>query len=420
MEELSRQLRAEIDALQEYIGRMEDRYLVTTWTTELLNPLERLENRLAPDDLESIVVLLQRVRDQFSLNGSLAPQINRILARYPQYLNTPIPSPPTAVEEPAQDPAPDRTLAEDEERPERTARPRRAEAAPPPVKPQWDAPEPETSEDLSGMSIDVFTARGKASAPAPTPGSPPDRSPSPSTLNLFPLGERKGRKGGDTISATPRQDLFLAHKIRPADLKAKMRLSLPSHEQVQLDFKLQKKMASRLVNTLREHAAEESLILVPRVTQFLYEGTVYACTATVLTTLFRPLIGNLEEWSRYRGNPFMDETPEAGWALITPEAQANTVGRSYADQHRLLRERAEELGVAPRMVRRRTLVEALYDLIAVHLVLGLRLNEQTQDATASEPTGNNFVAIYFAPEGIRVADLPRTASHPALGVSPSL
>jgi hypothetical protein len=410
VEELSRQLRSEIDALQEYIARMEDRFLAATWTAELLGPLRRLEPGLEEGELQAIVLLLRRVRDQFSVNGQLGPQISQVLARYPQYLEAPgAADNPTGPQEAALDPAPAGAAAEDEEKAE-TAPPR-PKSPGPPVAPRPPRPGAEESEDLSGLSLDLFTGRAKA---------PPRENPSPSTLNLHPLGAKKRPPPGDRFSATPRQDLFLAHKIRPADLKARMQLNLPSQDQVQLDFKLQKKMSSRLANALREQAASHSLLLIPRIAQFSHQGAVVPCTAKALVSLFRPLLGNPQDWAPYQACPFMDETPELGWALVPPEALPETLGHNYLDQQQVLRQRAEELGVVPRLVRRRTLVEALYDLIAAHLVLGLKLNQRTLDATASGPTAGDFVCIYFADEGIRVRDLPRTSSHPALGVCPSL
>jgi hypothetical protein len=417
VEEISKQLRAEIDALQEYIARMEDRFLATTWTGNLLAPLKRLEQRLAPADLQDILLLLQRVRDQFSVNGTLAPQIRDLLGRYPQYL-TVSPAAAGLTPETALDPAP-------AESPAPAAAPARIPKAKPPAKAPAPLGEDEESEDLSGLSLDIFTNRARASAPASPPSpreeTPHQNTPSPSTLNRFPLGKKKRESSaGEKIEISPRQDLFIAHKIRPADLKSRLQLSLPSQDQVQLDFKLQKMMSGRLVDALREHAEEHSLLLIPRVTQFTYQGTLYPCTAKVLTTLFRPLLGNLQDWASYKNAGFMDETPEAGWAFVPPEALPQTLGHNYFSQQQLLRQRADELGVIPRLVRRRTLVEALYDLITAQLVLGLKINQQTLDATASGPTASDFVCIYSSAEGIRVKNLPRTTVHPSLGVCPSI
>lgn len=412
MEEISKQLRAEIDALQEYIGRMEDRFLATAWTAEVLAPLKRLEHRLDPEDLQSILLLLQRVRDQFSVNGQLAPQISALLARYPHLAAHTTPAAIAVAPETALDPAPVSPPI-----PVVSSRPK---AAKPPAKTPAPIPEDEESEDLSGLSMDLFSGRGKAlPAPRPREEAPRERSPS-SSLKLFPLGKKEQRPAGNKINVSPRQDLFLAHKIRPADLKSRMQLGLPSQDQVQLDFKLQKKMSGRLADALREHAEEHSLLLIPRVAQFIHQGTLYPCTVKVLTTLFRPLLADLQDWAPYKACNFMDETPEAGWALVPPEALPETLGHNYFDQQQLLRQRADELGVIPRMVRRRTLVEALCDLITAHLVLGLKLNQQTLDATSSGPTASDFVCVYFSAEGIRVKDLPRSTSHPALGVCPTL
>lgn len=274
MEEISRQLRSEIGALQEYISRMEDHFLVTTWTAELLDPLRRLEDRLDPQDLQSILLLLQRVRDQFAIDGQLTPQIAALLARYPQYLAAAgQPLAALLVQDPALDPSPLGSPAEDEEQAEAEAN-----ASPPEVKPsrpvakpaakaQVPPPDGEESEDLSGLSMDLFSGRRKAPPPHP-------KEPSPSTLNF--------------------------------------------------------------------------------------------------------------------------------------------------DQQQSLRQRADELGVIPRMVRRRSLVEAVYDLITSQLVLGLKLNHRTLDATASGVTASDSVCVYFSAEGIRFKELPRTTRHPAIGVCPSL
>lgn len=428
MEELSEQLRAEISALQEYIARMEDRFLATAWTSEVLAPLKRLESRLDQAELQSIVLLLQRVRDQFSINGQLTPQISALLERYPQYLAGKALS-PALLQDPALDPAPLGSPAEDEERAEPAvpaaagSKPPRVKAPARPPKPQPSPLENEESEDLSGLSMDLFSGRRKAAA-APPPKAPVadqrEKKPAPSTLNLFPLGETGQGPVAERASISPRQDLFLAHKIRPADLKTHLQLTLPSQDQVQLDFKLQKKMSGRLADALREHAERHSLLLIPRITQFAHQGTLYPCTVRVLAKLFRPLLGDLHDLSAYQTCGFMDDTPEPGWALVTPEAMPATLGLNYFDQQQVLRQRADELGVIPRMVRRRTLVEAIYDLIVTQLVLGLKMNRKTLDATSSGLTVNDFICIYSSAEGVRLKHLPRTTSHSSMGVCPSL
>lgn len=410
MEELSQQLRAEIEALREHIARLEDHFLATTWTAELLAPLQRLDTRLEETDLRAIVVVRKQVRDQFAVIGKLGPQISQLLTRYFRFLAQP-PDTGAAPPEPALDPAPGGVPGEEEERSKEPVQVRPAAASAPPVtRPAREVSA--ESEDLSGLSMDVFTHRPKA---APTP-----RSPSASPLILYPLGGKRRGQSQQKIKSVPRQDLVLAYKFRPADLKKGMQLSLPAQEQVQFDFKLQKKTSSRLVDSLREQAEAQSLLLIPRVTQFQHQDTLCPCTAKALISLFRNLLGNLQDWAQYRGCPFMDEAPEPGWALVAPESLPQTVCRNYLDQQQALRQHAEALGVFPRPVRRRSLVEALYDLIAAHLVPGLRLNHQTLDATPPGPTGNDFVRIYFSGEDIRVRNLPHATSHPALGVCPSL
>ena len=113
------------------------------------------------------------------------------------------------------------------------------------------------------------------------------------------------------------------------------------------------------------------------------------------------------------------ELPELGWALITPEAPRESLQKSYMEQNQYLRYVATSFGIPSHLVRRRTLVEAVYDLIVGQLVLGKSMQRQTLDWTATGSAKNDYICLYFAPEGIRVRDMSRTTRHQSLGVCPN-
>lgn len=70
-------------------------------------------------------------------------------------------------------------------------------------------------------------------------------------------------------------------------------------------------------------------------------------------------------------------------------------------------------------MRRRSLPEAVYDLIVGRLVLDETFLTQTIDWTNSGPSNSEFVCTYFSEEGIRLRHLPRTQHNRALGVCPN-
>lgn len=463
MEEISRQLQDEILALQDHIFRVEDHFLATAWIAQILPPFKSLEPRLTPEDLGTLLSTLQRVQAQFSVNGKLAPQIAALVERYPDLLRAAAAAPewtPQFLEETATAPEQEEAVAEGEgESEERViswpgpggediddlldaaevlagaAPPKPASASAPATPPEKSKPKAkpaaqgDDSEDLSGLSLGLITA-GHSPRRAPQPAAGPKAAPAGPVSSPAAPPERAPVQLVAPPSAPPQRAVALPGKASPSTLSllrigldalpAQLHLSLPSQDLPQFEVGLSKKLSSRLMESLRERAAGGSYVLLPRVARFIYQGTLYPCTARVLAKIFRPFFGELQDVMRFRNCAFLNEMPEPGWALITPEALPATLGKSYLDQHQDLRHLADELGVIPRLVRRRSLVEALYDLIAVRLVLGERFQQRTVDWTSSSSTAADGIGVYFSADGIRFKDLARTVHHPVLGACPSL
>lgn len=113
------------------------------------------------------------------------------------------------------------------------------------------------------------------------------------------------------------------------------------------------------------------------------------------------------------------EVPEPGWALITMESPKEGLGKNYMEQSQFLHHLSTSLSLPAHLLRRRTMVEAIYDLILGELILGQHLQRGSLDWTASSPAKNDYVCVYYPEEGIRVRDVSRGTHHPSLGVTPN-
>ena len=89
------------------------------------------------------------------------------------------------------------------------------------------------------------------------------------------------------------------------------------------------------------------------------------------------------------------------------------------NQNQYLRQLANAVKVPSHLLRRRTLVEGVYDLIVGALVLDKTWLKNTLDWTSSGTSPSEFICISQPAEGIRIRNLPRTQSHQALGVCPN-
>ena len=136
---------------------------------------------------------------------------------------------------------------------------------------------------------------------------------------------------------------------------------------------------------------------------------------------FIALFGNIHDLVQFKGHRFFNsEVPEQGWALVPAEAPRETLGKTFMEQTQYLRYLAANTGIPSHLVRRRTLVEAVYDIIVGRIVMGNPFQKQTLDWTSSGTSKSDFVCVYFAENGIRLLALPRTTHNPALGVVPHL
>jgi hypothetical protein len=223
----------------------------------------------------------------------------------------------------------------------------------------------------------------------------------------------------DTELAGP-VDIFSA-KVGLDDLLTRMGIGIPANDRVELDHLLHNRLMDRTFAALRSaEAFEKQYVLIPRLSRLIHDGQVCPCTLKTLAKLFTGMFGNIQDLIQFRSFPFLTrEAPEPGWALVTPEAPRETLGKTYMEQNQYLRYLAATIGVPSHLVRRRTLVEAVYDLIVSRMVLGDPWQRRTLDWTSTGTSKTDFVCVYFSDQGIRLRDVPRTTKNRALGFSPN-
>ena len=73
---------------------------------------------------------------------------------------------------------------------------------------------------------------------------------------------------------------------------------------------------------------------------------------------------------QYKAHPFLDsEVPEFGWSIVPAEAPQETLNKNYLHQAQFLRFLSTATRLPSHLVRRRTLVEAVYYIIASRMHL---------------------------------------------------
>lgn len=461
MDEIAHQLRSEVRSLEEHIRRTEDRFLVAHWASELIGPFEQLESRLDRHELRAAVIALHCARTRFGVNGVLAERIDAILERHPDIAGD-LPAEGTAAYEDVVltadgdpgdpvllDGAGSLFVEEDEElldvETEGGGRgfdlsPEDADAAA-----LAAAGAEADADDLFAVAPEVTRTVAPAAFPTGGADDPPgmeggadalfaagEAPPGPAAAGgavegrLGPRPESPDRTRGGTLQPRDKseEELFriFSDTVSLDDLAAALDIAIPGPDRQALDADLRARLSDRVMASLRtSKLAAGQYILLPRLARFATaDGEILPCTVKNLAKRYTGLFGNIRDLMRYRNAALMSsEVPEAGWALVTAEAPRESLDKNYMDQNQYLRYLSTTLGIPSHLVRRRTLAEALYDLVVGKLVLGKRLQRATLDWTSSSPAKNDYVCIYYPNEGIRVRDLSRVTHNRSLGVTPN-
>ena len=422
MDQIPRQIRDEIESLQELLRESQNRVLATQWTEALLDPFEKHEPRFEPSEKGEIVAALDVARNRFGVNGVLADRIDAILARHASLPNRAdqreekkggaelVSSDPTAES--------DTTRSGLEATGEGAA-----DLFSGPVAAGEKAFEPlpdafPTDEEAL-LDSQRVAAEDVVANPLPGVSTPESRESPPAAEEDRSDGEFSGGGAAGGRAKAP-VDIF-SDRISLEDALACLDVEISEADAAAMQQKLQNRYEDGVIQALQNHdQAEGRYILLPRVSSFTCAGQTVACTLKNLVKLYTRLFGSVRDLVPYRGTPLLDsETPEDGWAIIPHESAMETLGKNYAEQNHCMRVMGLTVGLPSHVVRRRTLVEAVYDMIVSRLVLNIAIQERTADWTSSSAGKTDHSTAFFAEEGIRIRDFARSSRHGGLGCCPT-
>ena len=230
---------------------------------------------------------------------------------------------------------------------------------------------------------------------------------------------QKNTENTDKV-ATATYDIF-HQRIDLDDLLLDLGVDIPDQDKIQLKHLRKQKLESRTVAALQSYEpAAGQYVLIPRITRFIHNGTVYPCTVKNLARTFISLFADIKDLMQYKALPFLDgETPELGWSIVPIESPRETLDKNYIEQAQFLRFIATTTGVPSHLVRRRTLVESVYDIIVSRMTLDSPMQSKTLDWTSTGPGKSDFICVFHSEQGLRLRHLNRTQRNKALGLCPN-
>ena len=285
-----------------------------------------------------------------------------------------------------------------------------------PAASSLSAPESQT-EEARPQAIEEEETTQDALRPRKTPSG---ERPTPQFRE--PVGtKREGSLSYESVKKSDSPVDIFTDTISVDDLLACLGISLPQQDIMLLEQKKDQRKSDGVIQALQYHEqAEGRYYLIPRLNRVLFNGQQFPCTIKTLARMYTTLFGGLRDLVPFRGDPLFEyETPEVGWAIVLPECPRETLGRDFAEQNQSMRIMGPSVGLPSHSVRRRKLVEAVYDLIVAKLVLSKTLQSTTLDWTSSGLSRKSFASVYFPDAGLRIRELPRSTKHGALGCCPN-
>ena len=260
----------------------------------------------------------------------------------------------------------------------------------------------------------------------PSVSTPPKATEHPATTNnpdtLFAAADStaSSHKKRAANKKTDTYNIF-SHQIDLEELLLDLGIDIPKQDKTQLKHLYKQKLESRSIVRLKSYQpAADQYVLIPRITRFIHQGTIYPCTVKNLARTFIALFADIKELMQYKTHPFLDsEVPEFGWSIVPAEAPQETLNKNYLHQAQFLRFLSTATRLPSHLVRRRTLVEAVYDIIASRMHLESPMQKATLDWTASGLSKSDFICVFHSEQGLRIRHIKRTQRNKALGLCPN-
>ena len=215
----------------------------------------------------------------------------------------------------------------------------------------------------------------------------------------------------------------LTHLITLDHLENNLGLQIIPEDRLRMERQLAKKLRDPVVGSLLNQAEEQglSLVMVPRIQRAILDGKLLKITSANLLRMYPRFFEDVQQVAlKMRAETyFLQQTPQMGWGLTTAEVLKASHNTNYIQQKQVLKQHAQSHKSNEIRVRRRTLIEALFDLLAVKVVTGEKLLNSTADLTESKVGRANMAVINYGEGGIRISDINRQQAHPQLGVCPT-
>ncbi|MEE2874847.1 MAG: hypothetical protein VX893_18280, partial [Candidatus Latescibacterota bacterium] len=215
----------------------------------------------------------------------------------------------------------------------------------------------------------------------------------------------------------------ITYQVSLDDLEKKLGIQVIPEDRLRLDRQLAKKMREPTIRALLEGAEKEgvTLAILPRLPRCIRAGQLFTVTGANMVRGYPQFFDNVQQvvLKLRTESFFLQESPELDWAIFTCEVLPSSREKSYMQQKQALKEHAERYQSNALRVRRRNLIDTIYDLIIIKFVYDQNLLSETVDLTESKIGRQNLAVINFGENGIRISDIARQQTHALLGVCPS-
>jgi hypothetical protein len=215
----------------------------------------------------------------------------------------------------------------------------------------------------------------------------------------------------------------ITYQVSLDDLEKKLSIQVIPEDRIRLDRQLAKKMNEPTIRALIEGAEKDgvTLAILPRLPRCIRAGQLFKVTGANMVRGYPQFFDNVQQVVLKLSTEsfFLQESPELDWAIFTCEVLPSSRKKNYMQQKQVLKQHAERYQSNELRVRRRNLIETIYDLIIIKLVHDQNLLSETVDLTESKIGRQNLAFINFGEDGIRISDIARQKTHAQLGVCPS-
>ena len=288
--------------------------------------------------------------------------------------------------------------------------------------PGFTAPELEDEDEDRFEAPEVEEKGSKVKTPAEAAKEKADTPEARRARAKEELDRRKKEPAAKKMQAQEEEEEVelddLTYVISIEDMEKYLDITVLPDDKMKLQRRWKQKMLEPCIKQLVEsqQSMEMPYALIPRLPRYLKDGKQVTTTVVNLLRAYPQFFENVPQVIKYKAEVFFLEAPELDWAFVSCEALPETLNQNYMQQGQKLKEYGTRHGAGQRRVRRRLMVEVLYDLIMVQLIHKENMLTHSVELTESKVGRQNFACINYGENGIRINDFGRQQTHKELGV----